>query len=108
MVLEPEISQPTQPVRLAPADGFRRDAEAHRRPGLDLADDDRAALARDDVDLTLLAAPVAREDLQPGVAQVGDGDVLAVAPDRVLRPHLTTSAATMRCGDDRSADRREG
>src|SRR5437764_12748523 len=100
MVLQPEICQPTQPVGLAPADGFRRNTEPHGGPGLHLPDDDRAALAGDDVDLTFLTAPVAREDLQPGVAQMGDGDVLAIAPDRVLGPHLTTSAATMRCGGD--------
>ena len=52
-------------------------AEADAPAGLHLAEDQGVALAGDDVELTLAAAPVAVEHAQAGVGQIGGGDVLA-------------------------------
>src|SRR5438067_12777899 len=97
MLLQPQVGEPAQPVGLAPGDGLRRNAVERARAGLDVADDQRAAFAGDDVGLAFGAAPVTREDLQPGLGQVPDRDVLAVTSDGILGAHATTSAATMRC-----------
>ena len=73
----PGRGEPAQPHRLGERHGLDRLAEARGPARLDLADDDPVAVAGDDVDLTVLAAPVALEDGQPLVAQVPDREVLA-------------------------------
>src|SRR4051812_20767645 len=93
MLAQPQQRKPPQLVGFLARDGFDRQPADSGRPSLHLADDKGAALARDDVDLTFRASPVAFDDLQPGLAQMPDGDVLAVAPDRVLGPHVTTSGS---------------
>ena len=74
--------QPPQPHRLGEGHRLDRLAEPRRPTGLDLADDEAVAVARDDVDLAVLAAPVAVEHLHALLAQVAHGQRLAVAAQR--------------------------
>ena len=71
--------EPPQPHGLGEGDGLDRLAEPRRPAGLDLADDEAVAVAGDDVDLAVLAAPVAVEHLHALLAQVAHGQRLAVA-----------------------------
>ena len=89
-----------RPPHLIPAYGLGRRAEPVAAPGLDLhEDEDVAPVAHDDVDLDAWAAPVAVEQDQAPLDQVGDGDALAVAADRVLGPGVRrlSSSCDRRC-----------
>src|SRR5690625_1142086 len=64
-------------------------AEAVTAARLDLDEHDRVGLrvAGDDVELTLAAAPVTREDLQPLLLQQFGGELFAHLAEHVLRGH---------------------
>src|SRR5262245_57536163 len=58
---EPLRGKAAHATDLGRDDGFHRLPEAPAAPGLDLDEDERVAIAHDDVDLARLAAPVAIE-----------------------------------------------
>jgi hypothetical protein len=76
---EPCSGEPPEPRELAVVHRLDRLAEAGAAPGLDLADDQTAAVAGHDVDLAEVAPPVAVEDLEAPVGEVAHGHPLAVA-----------------------------
>ena len=67
--------------QLAVVDRLDRLPEGRAAPGLDLADDETAAVTRDDVDLAEVAPPVLVEDVEASVRQVAHCHPLAVAAE---------------------------
>ena len=78
---EPALGQDPESALLDVADRFNGVAKADRAAGLDLAEDERVAVAGDDVELAVAAAPVPVEDAQAAVGQVGGGDALTVGAE---------------------------
>ncbi|GAA4991942.1 hypothetical protein GCM10023317_19450 [Actinopolymorpha pittospori] len=87
MVGEPAPGEAAQPSRLVPGHRLERGAETQPGAGLHLTDDQRVTVTGDDVDLAYLAASVAREDDEPGLLQMPDRELLAVASDQVFHVH---------------------
>src|SRR5260370_11271987 len=80
----PARGQAPQACPLLPGDRFERSAVPGSRAGLDLADDERAALGGDDVEFTLAAAPVAAQDPQACRLQKVRGRLFALPAEDVL------------------------
>ena len=78
---EPGGREPSEPSELAVVDRLDGLAEGRAPPGLDLTDDQAAAVSGDDVDLAEVAAPVAVEDLEAPVGEVAHRHPLAVAAE---------------------------
>ena len=78
---QPPLGEHAQPALLGRGHRLDRVAVADAAARLDLAEDEGVALAGDDVELALAAAPVAVEDAQAGVGQEGGRDALAVGAE---------------------------
>ena len=81
VVVAPESGQSSQAALLGPRHGLERCAVGLARAGLDLADDELAAVDGDDVDLAPHAAPVAVEDRQALAEQVAAREPFAVVAE---------------------------
>ena len=71
-------------LTLARVTGLHRLTEGERPAGLDLADHQVVTVDGNDVDLAVLAPPVALDHLHPAVEQVAHGEVLAGPAQRAL------------------------
>src|SRR5690606_6495045 len=88
-----------QPGALALVDGLQRVPESDRPPRLDLDDDEVRPVQRDDIELTLAAAPIAIQQPPSAPGQMRGGAVLPRAPENVLlchAPRLRTRGAGRR------------
>jgi len=74
---------------------LQRVTEPEPRAGLDLADHERIPVAGHQVDLAQLTSASCGEHHHAVADQVPFGHPLAVASERVLGPHVTTSIATV-------------
>ena len=91
---QPALGEGAQPALLDRGHRLDGMAEADAAAGLDLAKHERVALAGHDIELALAAAPVAVEDAQARVGQIGGGDALAVDAKVRGGGHATTLAGT--------------
>ncbi len=88
----PPLPEPLQPVELGVGDRLVRRAAAAAAAGLDLADHQHLALAQHQVDLAVVAAPVAVEHDHPLLDEVARGHLLAVGAQRLLGVGRTSSS----------------
>src|SRR5690606_2228178 len=86
---DPESAQPltrraSDPRHLSRSDRFGRRAAAQTGPRLDLADDQRATVVADDVQLALATSPITREHGAPELLEVFRGQLFALPSQRSL------------------------
>src|SRR5690606_32169107 len=86
---DPESAQPltrraSDPRHLSRSDRFGRRAAAQTGPRLDLADDQRATVVADDVQLALATSPITREHGAPALLEVFRGQLFALPSQRSL------------------------
>lgn len=94
LVFQPSACEAALTCSLAVAQAFQRRWRGVMRPPahparLDLYERDHGSVERDDVDLTMAGAAVAVEDREAEAFQVGDGKVLAEAPEGAARVFWT-------------------
>ena len=91
MPLHVRERQPRQPPLLGFIDGVGRMAGVVAGAGLDLDEDDRAAIDGDQVELADVVAMAAGDDHVAELAQIAGGSILAAAAERLGRETATTS-----------------
>jgi len=87
MRFAPRSGESSQPGELLDGDCFERMPERYCRPGLDLDEHEFVAVACDEIDLALAAAPIALDDLVTGAPQVALGNRLTSLAEFVFRRH---------------------
>ncbi len=90
---EPSLGESAQTVRLGRVDRLAGLLEAPLGAGLHLADGKGLAVERDDVQLSLGAAPVPLQDVQAVRAEPAGGDLLPIATQPVVRAAACRRAA---------------
>ena len=86
----PRRCQPVEPGQLVRADSLKRMPEGQGFPGFHLGDDQRVAVERDNVDLTLRAAPVPLHDPHAVGLQEIRREVLSSPAQHILSSHASS------------------
>ena len=99
--------EPPQPFGLGGGDRLQRMAVGRGGARLHLAEDEHVPVAQDQVDLAVVAPPVAVDHHHPGLDQVSRGDALAVGTDAVVVWTATHAEQhTSACGQPRGVSER--